>query len=286
MGENAIDVKIQLSKELELQDDFNYIPEKAKIDIGGTGVNFCLAFRKLGGMPVYFSPFSTDPFGTSVRILLQNSQVNFFETLSDKPTPVIVSILYEKDLYGQNRTTIAHIKNTSYTDISFETFKNANLHFDFVYVSGGLLTEDAPQREVLKIVEQARTQAEFVFFDPQVRIGKDIPGFLDSCANFFKYADFIFANEKELTEFDKKLTDDFIERGGTIVLKRGKNGAKVFNKDYEYEDPGIKVKGVNIVGAGDTFNAAFIKFYTDTYDIKESLQFANSFAAKYVNNEV
>jgi len=37
LGENAIDVKIQLSKELHLQDDFNYIPEKAKIDIGGTG---------------------------------------------------------------------------------------------------------------------------------------------------------------------------------------------------------------------------------------------------------
>ena len=281
MGENAIDVKIQLSKELELQDDFNYIPEKAKIDIGGTGVNFCLAFRKLGGIPVYFSPLSTDPFGTSVKILLQSQQITFFEYNSDKPTPVIVSILYE-----HNRTTIAHIMGTSYTDITFETFKNANLHFDSVYVSGGLLTEDAPQKEVLKIVEQAKNQSEFLFFDPQVRIGKDIPGFLDSCVGFFKYADFVFANEKELTEFDKELIDDFIDRGCTIVLKRGKNGAKVFNKDYEYEEPGIKVKGANIVGAGDTFNAAFIKFYTDTYDIKSSLKFANSFAAKYVNNEV
>jgi len=87
---------------------------------------------------------------------------------------------------------------TSYTDITFETFKNANLHFDSVYVSGGLLTEDAPQKEVLKIVEQAKNQSEFLFFDPQVRIGKDIPGFLDSCVGFLNMRILFLQTRKNL----------------------------------------------------------------------------------------
>jgi len=43
---------------------------------------------------------------------------------------------------------------TSYTDITFETFKNANLHFDSVYVSGGLLTEGCAPKGSL---EDSRT---------------------------------------------------------------------------------------------------------------------------------
>jgi|UniRef100_A0A7C4U167 2-dehydro-3-deoxygluconokinase len=276
LGENAIDVKVRLDN-LNLDEDENHIPEETSISFGGTGVNFSYALKRLKEEPVYFTPISLDAFGKSIRQFLEDSGIYYFDCTSERPTPVVVSIISE-----DKRITIASIKNTSYVDISFNTFINANLHYDFLYVSGGLLTEKSPQTETLKIVEYVRKQGYIVFFDPQVRIGKNLPNFKETCKELLKYADFILANEKEIVIFEKSLLDGFLEREGVMVVKRGKRGAKLITNAKEIEVKGVNIKSINVVGAGDVFNAAFIKSYINTMRLKESLEFANEFATQFV----
>lgn len=276
LGENAIDVKVML-KSLNLDEDENHLPEESVISIGGTGINFSYALSKLKETPVYFTPISKDPFGRSIKEFLEENRIYYFDFNSSKPTPVVVSIISEG-----KRITIANIKATSYTDISFDMFKNANLHYDFVYVSGGLLTEERPQEETLKIVALAREQSQFLFFDPQVRIGKNIAGFKETCEKLFGYADFILANEKEIEFFDTPIIKDFLARDKVLVIKMGKKGAKLITQLREYTVTSEEVRSLNVVGAGDVFNAAFVKAFLNTNNFKESLSFANSFAKQYV----
>lgn len=276
LGENAIDVKLRL-KSLVLTDDENHIPEETSISFGGTGVNFSYALKILSETPVYFTPISLDAFGRSIRQFLEQNNISFFDYSSNKPTPVVVSIISEN-----TRITIASIKGTSYVDISFDIFLNANLHYDFVYVSGGLLTEENPQEETLKIIKHIKQMGYKMFFDPQVRIGKNIPNFVKTCEEIFIYSDFILANEKEITAFNKGLIEDFLESGGVLVEKRGKSGAKLITNSKELEVKGREFKTLNVVGAGDVFNAAFVKSIVNNNSLKESLEFANEFASHYV----
>ena len=276
LGENAVDVKVRLDN-LNLDEDENHIPEETSISFGGTGVNFSYALKRLKEEPVYFTPISLDAFGKSIRQFLEGFGIYYFDCSSEKPTPVVVSIISE-----DKRITIASIKNTSYVDISFNTFINANLHYDFLYVSGGLLTEENPQSETIKIVKSIKENGYMVFFDPQVRIGKSLPDFKETCEEIIEYSDFVLANEKEISVFDKNLLDSFLERGGVLVIKMGKKGAKLIAGTKEMEVKGISIKSINVVGAGDVFNAAFIKSFINTNNLKESLEFANEYATQFV----
>ncbi|BAL80828.1 carbohydrate kinase family protein [Caldisericum exile] len=276
LGENAVDVKIRLD-DLILSDDENHIPEETSINFGGTGINFSFALKVLSETPVYFTPISLDAFGKSIRQFLEQNNIYYFDYSSEKPTPVVVSII-SKD----KRITIANIKGTAYVDITFNVFLNANLHYDYVYVSGGLLTERNPQIESFKIIKHIKEMGRAIFFDPQVRIGKDLPGFIETCEEIIPLSDIVLANEKEISVFGKDLLENFLERGGVLVVKRGKEGAKLITNVREHEVKGVSLKSVNVVGAGDVFNAAFIKSFINTNRLNESLEFANEFATRYV----
>lgn len=276
LGENAIDVKLMLDS-LKLEEDENHIPSETLITFGGTGINFSYALKKLSETPVYFTPISTDAFGQSIRQFLEQNNIYYYDYSSEKPTPVVVSIISE-----DKRVTIASIKNTSYVDISFDVFINANLHYDFLYISGGLLTETNPQNESLKIVKHVKESDYKVFFDPQVRIGKNLPSFKETCDEIIKYSDFVLANEKEIEVFSKHLISEFLEKGGVLVVKMGKRGAKLITSSKEVEVKGRSIRSLNVVGAGDVFNAAFIKSFINANKLKEALEFANDFATQYV----
>jgi sugar/nucleoside kinase (ribokinase family) len=171
------------------------------------------------------------------------------------------------------------IRDTSYTDISFESFKGINREFDFAYISGGIITERKPQGEVLKIVKYLFGRGTKIFFDPQFRIGKGLEGFLDTCTKILNYAQIIFGNESEMNEFPGDLIQKGINEDKIFVYKRGKNGAKVLSRSINFEVNGIEVKAKDTTGAGDIFNAAFLKVYLKNGEIKESLDFANIIAA-------
>ncbi len=273
IGENAVDIIIRAN--IDFSKEENVFPEEKLITPAGTGINFSVASLQLGLKPFYFCPISTDEFGSSILQYLESLNLQFFKAQSSKPTPLIITLLNDEGV----RNTIAMIRDTSYTDISFESFKGINREFDFAYISGGIITERKPQREVLKIVKHLFERGTKIFFDPQFRIGKGVEGFLDTCIKILNYAQIIFGNESEMNEFPEDLIQKGINKEKVFVYKRGKNGAKVLSKSINFEVNGVEVKAKDTTGAGDIFNAAFLKEYLKNGKIKESLDFANIIAA-------
>ncbi len=61
----------------------------------------------------------------------------------------------------------------------------------------------------------------------------------------------------------------------TVIIKDGANGCWCCDEGKIYYEPGCKVNVVDTTGAGDCFNAGFIKAWLDGKDIRSCLKFAN-----------
>lgn len=276
IGENALDIIIRA--DLEIKSDSNVFPEEVIMRPGGTGFNFSLAYKKMGGNPFYFCPISKDFFGGIIKEKVKKEGIESAYFESEKPTPLIFTIVNKKF----ERSTIANIFNTSYTDISFEHFVNLRRDFPFAYVSGGILTEEKPQKEVLKILRILYEKGAQIFFDPQFRIGKKIPNYINFAIEILSLSDYVLANEDEMNELPETALKERLNKGVVFVHKRGERGAFLQAKDKKFEVGGIKVKKANVTGAGDVFNAAFIYKILSNQSIENSLIFANEIAAEFV----
>jgi len=266
IGDNCFDITIK--GKFKFESDKNFIPENYKALPAGTGVNFAAAFGVFFGESYYFTPISKDSFGNEIKQFLIANNVKLLGKETDKNTALIIAIVNNTG----ERSTFALLKNASYEDISFKEFEKIKEGFDAIYISCGICTTQKVQREILKIAEEAKLNRIKVFFDPQIRIGKDIPGFLNSAIQLSEISDIIFANSEELKAMD-------IPQEGFIVDKKGEKGAVVFYNSKRISVKGIKVNVADTTGAGDIFNAAFLSEILSDKTIAESLKFANYAAA-------
>jgi len=69
-----------------------------------------------------------------------------------------------------------------------------------------------------------------------------------------------------------------------IIVKDGKNGAIGFTQNKFTEIPAFKVRSLNTIGAGDAFNAAFLKAQSMNLNLAESIRFACAAAAIKVSD--
>jgi sugar/nucleoside kinase (ribokinase family) len=272
IGDNCFDITVKGS--LEFKEDRNFLPKEYRTTPAGTGINFATAFSAFYGNAYYFTPLANDSFGMEIKNYLLKYNVRYIGKYSDKKTALIIAMINE---IGE-RTTLALFNNASYTDISTKEFERIADNFDYLYISCGLCTTQQVQRKVLKIAEKAKETGMKLFSDPQIRIGKEVPGFIDTAVNLSYMSDIVFANKSELELMN--LPQDMF-----IVEKKGNSGATVFYNSKKFSVKGVKVDTVDTTGAGDIFNAAFLSKFLDGKPITEALKFANYAAAFSVTKE-
>ncbi len=77
-----------------------------------------------------------------------------------------------------------------------------------------------------------------------------------------------------MEEADKKLADD----GSLVVIKRGEKRAAAFQKNHRYQMVPQPTKGslqiIDTIGAGDDFDAGFLRAWLKKQDIPECLSLA------------
>lgn len=61
----------------------------------------------------------------------------------------------------------------------------------------------------------------------------------------------------------------------TVIIKDGENGCWCSDNGNVYHEPGYKVKVVDTTGAGDSFNAGFLRAWLDGKDIRTCLKWGN-----------
>lgn len=102
----------------------------------------------------------------------------------------------------------------------------------------------------------------------------------DDVREVLRHVDIFLPNEREAkliagTEDLGQAIEDLSVRVGMLVVKLGSEGAVARKGATEWRCAGLRVKAVDAVGAGDSFDAGFIHQYLRGASVKECLNYGN-----------
>ena len=280
IGENCADFIVKIDD--KIVKGKNFVCSDMKVTPGGTGLNFAVAASKLGLKTCYLSTLGIDSYANLLREKLEKENVYMPKVpglSSDLPTALIFAVI-DKD--GE-KTTFAFIHGTAYEEFDSNVCSIIE-EGKSLFVSAGLFTAPKCARSAISFMKKAKHMNVQVIFDPQVRIGQQIPEFLDWVEDGLKYCDVLLLNKDELKSLRKGGTkesiDKLIEEGIKIVgVKTGERGCVIGSKDGMISVPPSRVKAVSTLGSGDVFDAAFVKGLLEKKSLEKIGIFANGAAA-------
>ncbi len=242
---------------------------------GGKGANQCISIARLCGDVEMIGMLGKDGNGDVFRKILKKEGVhaeNVF--VCDKPTAVAQ---VQINACGQNRICVIPSANHEF---GFEELDQ----IDSVLKETELVVLQLEMRlEVTKeVIRRAHRYGVQIMLNPApaVKLEDEI----------LSKIDYLTPNETELFILTGLPTDtddeaifaakNLLERGvETIVATLGSRGALLVNSEKAKIIPGFKVKAVDTVAAGDSFNGALAVALTERKEIEEAIRFANAMGA-------
>jgi len=235
--------------------------------LGGT-CNSALAMHRLGLKVAWAADFGNDHFSQFVldKLNRENFDSRFFIHHKKELKLLTVSLSYPHE-----RSFIAYYDKGPILTAAFLVISKA--HAKWIYIPGlvhGPQLDDGLaliKSRKMKIAMDGNYRDRLSLKDKSVRRAIEV------CDLFFSNAD----EAKSLTgENDlEKVTAQLGRICPVVVVKAGSQGAYASNgKQVEYV-PSIKVKAKDTTGAGDCFNAGFMKAYLEGADMRECLKWGN-----------
>lgn len=243
---------------------------------GGKGANQCVAIARLGGDVEMVGMLGKDENGEKFKRLLVEEGIksdNVF-TSDDEPT-AITQIHIDKN--GQNTICLLPAANYAFGQAEIEKIDNVLKNTEFV-----VLQLEMRLDTVEEIIRRAKKYGAKVLLNPApaTRLKEEI----------FASVDYLTPNETELsvltgmpTETDeeiaaaaKKLIDCGVK---TVISTLGSRGAMLATEKGVEIIEGYKVKAIDTVAAGDSFNGAFVVATVEGKDLREAIKFANATGA-------
>ncbi|MEP7288032.1 MAG: carbohydrate kinase family protein [Chloroflexota bacterium] len=225
-----------------------------RVEPGGAG-NFLLAGQRLGAQMIALGALGDDLFGRYVLDVLRDEGVNVEGiAISTQVPTTMVAVLFEPDAgkfsyvwHGGGGETL--------------TLSPAAMHSidqgDALFMQGFTLCEAS----LHPLVDYALASGKPIWYDVGPAT-KYIPD--PDRARIREHTYALLTTEDELPTIANGLTGqaayDFLLDVGSqlLVIKRGELGCRVISHSGQIDVPGFTVTVRDLVGAGDSFNAAFI----------------------------
>jgi len=234
--------------------------------VGGAVFNTAIALGRLGVPTAFFTGISTDLFGDRLRAALEASHVRLDHVrFSDRPTTLAFVHLDD----GHARYTF-YDENTAgrmLTEADLPALDDGvkALHFSCI----SLIPE--PCGSTYEALMRREHGARVIMLDPNIRAGfiPDKPAHLARMRRMIAMADIVKLSDEDLAWFGEVGSHDdiaarWLKAGPKIVvITRGGNGAVGYAKEHHVEIPARKVAVADTVGAGDTFNAGILGYFSD-----------------------
>ena len=242
---------------------------------GGKGANQCVAVARLGGDVEMIGMLGNDANGDVFRRLLEEEGIVSDNVFScDKPTAVAQ---IQIDETGQNRICVIPCANYEFGFDELDCIDGVIRKTKFL-----ILQLEMRPDVVKEIIRRAHGYGVKVLLNPApaIRLEKEIFGMID----------YITPNETELSVLtDMPVTTDeeviaaakeLLSYGTqTVVATLGSRGALLAHGDSVKLIPGYRVKAVDTVAAGDSFNGAFAVALSEGKSLEEAVKFANAMGA-------
>ncbi len=235
-------------------------------NIGGKGINQAYASSQLVGT-MFYGKANYEDIKNLLEQLPSNDNFNL-QLVPSKLNSGNAAIILNQE--GENQIIIAHGANYDFNDSDLAYIKTIINHYDAL-----LLQEEINEDFLFKLIDLANREQKIICLNPAP--------YHPYTKELLNKVDIITPNETEFMALSgyrysdtrlldiQKLLNDKLK---LIIITLGEKGAVAISKDGIYHQEAFKVKVMDTVGAGDTFNGYFLANYLLTNDLKLSLKLA------------
>jgi 2-dehydro-3-deoxygluconokinase len=273
--------------------------EELVVEVAGADSNFAIAMARLGFQAGWISRVGADPFGERVVKTISREGVDTSQVVVDPDHPTGLYIKYHEApsapagearsggsrvLYYRRGSAASHL---SPDDLNADYFANIQV----LQLSGMTCALSRTSEEtVRRAIELARERRARVCLDLNLRLQLwSLAAARQVIGSLLPAVSILFGSEEEYTQFFDKpsVVDALIEAHGlgpeTVVAHRGERGAVALIRGRMVSHPGYRPpKIVDVVGAGDGFNAGFVGAVLRDMGPQEALAIANQVGAAAV----
>ena len=229
--------------------------------VGGSCLNVATAMARLGASTGFVGGISTDLFGALIAEHLAASHVSLeFCRRPDMETTCAFVKMIGNDAHYAFYDECTASRTWTYTpgSIPFDTI-------DAVHIGSTTLINDPSASAYEALVADARAKV-MISFDPNVRptLTKDIVTYrarmnrLAAMADIVRMSDEDFKYLYEHSDYDSAAANWLANGASLVLITRGGEGVLAYSKAGKTQAPAVKVKLVDTIGAGDTFQGGML----------------------------
>ncbi|MBZ9990496.1 carbohydrate kinase [Mesorhizobium sp. BH1-1-5] len=229
--------------------------------VGGAVFNSAIALGRLGAPAGFFSGLSSDLFGGQFREALGASKVSStYAHTSPRPT----TLAFVRLTNGQATYTF-YDENTAGRMLTIEDLPKLGTEIEAM-LFGAISLISEPAGSAYEEFMRREHGSRVMMLDPNIR-----PNFIPDKAKHLRriremmaMADIVKLSDEDLKWFDEagsheNVVRNWLDRGPKlIVVTHGSEGAVGYSKAHKVTVMPRKVKVIDTVGAGDTFNAGIL----------------------------
>jgi 2-dehydro-3-deoxygluconokinase len=282
MGETMIQLNAFTSGPLRY---VNYFEKHA----AGTESNVAVGMVRMGYSAGWISRLGDDELGRYVHNFLKSEGVDVSRVRFDKEAPTGLYFV-QRDYPLPGKSVIYYYRKGSAAsrltpeDVDVDYISSAEV---FHTTGVTLALSNACRKSVDKAIAVAHDSGVEVSFDTNIRLKLWTP---DEARRvilpYLNSTDILFTDIQDseilIGETDPPAAaTKFLSMGPhTVAVKMGDRGAYVATKDGEASmGPAFKVPVVDVTGAGDAFDAAFLSCRMKGFDLDRAIEFANAAGA-------
>jgi len=248
-----------------------------KITLGSSSAIFASNLSSLGSSVAFLGKIGQDDFANLVLSSLRAKKVNTDHIISSAEHSTGLTVVMNYDMDRANVTypgAMEHLEENEVTDAILSKFRH--LHVSSIFLQPGLLKGAAILFKRAK--KLGLTTSMDPQWDPSEEWDLDLHGLLP-------HIDIFMPNTEEFKHLTKSGDiasgiQSVSSVANTIVIKDGINGAHVWNQDQLFSKPAfINEEAVDCIGAGDSFNAGFIREFLKGEPLLRCLEAGNATGA-------
>lgn len=270
----------------QLEFENEYIGSNYEFALGGSALIFSLISKSLELEPTFIGKVGEDDSSRLIRQLLENKAIKH-NLITSQANQTNISFNITKS-NGENLQIVGGNANPALLGEELLTaIDNVIDSVDLIYFGGVLkmkmLFEIYPQIVNIAKSKNIRVAVDHGRVSSQTS-GQDLE-FIQNLVNSLSQEDIYFPSKQEFTQvwgyndLESGIKEFGKTHSVTIALKAGQAGSFSLTDGELIYQKGLEIIVKNTVGAGDTFNAGFIKATSLGLEGKERLGFANAAAA-------
>lgn len=259
---------------------------------GGTAANTAIALSRIGVETAFLGTVGNDSYGKFVAKDFKNEGIDVAHLIIDPSLNTVGVFAFiddsgERYLWGWPREQQA-FKEIAGEYVNENTLKDIN----WVHSSGMAVVHDSSARSsILKLFTLAQQAGIPTSFDLNLRVddGQLDPEYKEAVLKILEQTNYVLGSAKDEYAYigttDNWLDNvkELVSKERVCIVRNGSHGSLIVTEEEQAEVPAFRITVKDTVGAGDTYNAGFIKGMLHGEDLPKCLFLGNAVAGYTVS---